>query len=209
MALARTLLQTLPTAPGETELVQASKAIQALSIEGMALHRLSADLFLTAIERLESRALTPLRRQPAAGPDVRCDGAARWGRSVNCAPARAMPDAEEKIALMDQANQVRPRTLCLIDVCEPGAIQSERMSRMQCPKCAAKSPEGFRFCESCGAKLSADAAALPKANTAAVVAALAPKQVDAQGFCTECGKRASTGRRASIWRSSSPQIWRE
>ncbi len=111
MALARTLLQTEPTAPGEIELVQASKAIQSLKVEGLALHRLAADLFLTAIERVESKALTPsggarLLDQAFDATALRL-GAERELRAC----ARHAPAVEEKIALIDQANHVRPRTL--------------------------------------------------------------------------------------------------
>ena len=111
MALARTLLQTQPTAPGEAELIQASQAIKALSIEGMALHRLSADLFLTAIERVESKTLTfssgsKLLDQTFEATALR-SGAERELRAC----ARHARTTAEKIALTDQANQVRPRTL--------------------------------------------------------------------------------------------------
>ena len=111
MALARTLLQTQPTAPGESELLQASQAIQALSIEGMALHRLSADLFLTAVERVESKSLTPtggsrLLDQAFDATALRT-GAERELRAC----ARHAHTMAEKIALIDQANQIRPRTL--------------------------------------------------------------------------------------------------
>ena len=111
MALARTLLQTQPTAPGEAELVQAAQAIQALSIEGMALHRLSADLFLTAIERVESKTLNPssgsrLLDQPFEATALRA-GAERELRAC----ARHAHTVDDKIALTDQANHVRPRTL--------------------------------------------------------------------------------------------------
>ena len=53
MEMARTLMQPQPTPPGVAELVQASDAIQALSLDGFKLHRLSADILLTAVERVE------------------------------------------------------------------------------------------------------------------------------------------------------------
>ncbi len=59
---------------------------------------------------------------------------------------------------------------------------------MQCPKCAEEVPEGFKFCESCGARQGAEPA-LPNEHIGCSCGA-GPESVDAQGFCSECGKRS-------------------
>ena len=54
---------------------------------------------------------------------------------------------------------------------------------MHCPACAAEVPEEDAFCENCGAKLGAAAAA------GACTCGAGPEEVDADGFCLRCGRR--------------------
>lgn len=111
MALARALLQAEPTAPGEKELTQAAQAIQALKIEGMARHRLAADLFLTAIERVEAKAVTVSGGARLLDLEFNAKALRLGAERELRACARFAASTDEKIALIDQANQVRPRTL--------------------------------------------------------------------------------------------------
>jgi serine/threonine-protein kinase PknG len=111
MALARTCLQSHPAAPGESELVQASKAIQALTIEGFALHRLSAELLLTAIERIEARAFTPNNGNQILGQTMQSAALRAGAERELRACAHFAQTYEEKVALVDRANEVRPKTL--------------------------------------------------------------------------------------------------
>jgi serine/threonine-protein kinase PknG len=111
MAMARNLLKSNPSAPGESELSQAARAIEALTIEGMALHRIAADLLLTAVEQLEAKRIAENAANKLLGCEIRVQslrfGAERELRA--CAHFAASRD--EKIDLVDQANRVRPRTL--------------------------------------------------------------------------------------------------
>lgn len=111
IALARALLRSEPTAPGEKELVQAAQAIQALKLDGMALHRLSADLFLTAIERVESKGLAPSANARLLDQELNARALRLGAERELRACAHHAETYAEKIALVDQANQVRPRTL--------------------------------------------------------------------------------------------------
>lgn len=110
MALAKVMMQSLHGVPGVTDLVRASKAIQALALDGFALHHLSARLLLTAVEQVEARAITPgadqILGQALEAASLRV-GAERELRAC----ARYASTLEEKIAFVDQANQARPRTL--------------------------------------------------------------------------------------------------
>ena len=111
LALARVLIQPTPNPPGAAELMQASSAIQALALDGLALHRFSADLFLTAVAQMEARALPASDTDRVLGQTLQLkalrEGAERELRA--CAHLAQTPD--ERTAFVDQANQVRPRTL--------------------------------------------------------------------------------------------------
>jgi serine/threonine-protein kinase PknG len=111
MALARTLIQTQPSPPGEQELIQASTAIQALTLDGFALHRLSADLLLSAIEQVESQKIQANGSAQLLGRAFQLnalrEGAERELRSC----ARYAKSPQERIALVDHANRIRPLTL--------------------------------------------------------------------------------------------------
>lgn len=56
---------------------------------------------------------------------------------------------------------------------------------MHCPACAAEVPEDDAFCENCGQKLGAPAAAAAGACTCGA----GPEEVDSDGFCLRCGRR--------------------
>jgi serine/threonine-protein kinase PknG len=111
MTLARALMQQSPTPPGEQELIRASEVIMGLTIEGLTLHRLSADLLLTAIDQLSASKLaanpaTTLLNQPLELRALKL-GAERELRAC----AHHAKTLEERIALVDHANKVRPLTL--------------------------------------------------------------------------------------------------
>ena len=75
---------------------------------------------------------------------------------------------------------------------------------MQCPKCEAEAPDGFKFCESCGARLGADAE--PPAEPGGCACGAGPGEVDAQGFCTGCGKRRALETRRHLEIVLSPHL---
>ena len=110
MALARALLQTVPTAPGESELTQASKAIAALNIEGAALHRLSAELFLAAIEQVEAKTVPANAQTQILGQTLEAKALRVGAEQELRALARFAKTAPDRIALVDRANSVRPLT---------------------------------------------------------------------------------------------------
>ena len=66
---------------------------------------------------------------------------------------------------------------------------------MQCGKCGSENIEGARFCESCGAKLIADAPATAGVNCPC---GAGPEKRDAQGFCQQCGRRRSAEARTLL-----------
>jgi serine/threonine-protein kinase PknG len=111
IALTRAMLLTTPKPPGEPELRRASETLAALALDGLTLHRLSADLLLTAIDRLACKGL-------AANPSCQVLGQALEERALRSSAekelrscARYVKTAQERIALVDQANAVRPTTL--------------------------------------------------------------------------------------------------
>jgi serine/threonine-protein kinase PknG len=111
MALARTLLQSTPVAPGIEEMTQASATLTALSLDDLQLHSLSAELLRIAVTQLEANAVTvtaglQLLGQPVEGRALRL-GLERELRAC----AHFAKTVDEKIELIDQANSARPRTL--------------------------------------------------------------------------------------------------
>jgi serine/threonine-protein kinase PknG len=111
MQRARTLIQPRPQPPGIDELVQASETIAGLAADDFDVHRLRADLVLAAIDQIESKRLK-------ADPSVRIlDTAMKLPALRQAAEielrhcAHYAHSLDEKIALVDQANAVRPVTL--------------------------------------------------------------------------------------------------
>ena len=110
-ALARCLIRATPTAPGVDDLLRAGETVAALGLDGPASHRLAADVFLAAAAQIDAHTLAPepsrqLLGLPLSAPGQRT-GAERELRA--CAQYAKTP--EERWALIDQANAVRPRTL--------------------------------------------------------------------------------------------------
>ncbi len=111
MALARCLTQPTPTPPGADDLIRAGDAVAALDLDGLTRHALAARILLAAVAQFDARTLTPqpdrlLLGQPLQPAALRA-GAERELRAC----ARYAKTPEERIALVDQANAVRPRTL--------------------------------------------------------------------------------------------------
>jgi serine/threonine-protein kinase PknG len=111
MQRARTLIQPKPQPPGLDELVQASETVKSLAADDFEMHRLRADLLLAAIEQIELKRLKPdpsvrildtTMKVPAlrAAAEVELRQCAHYAHAL-----------DDKIALVDQANAVRPFTL--------------------------------------------------------------------------------------------------
>jgi serine/threonine protein phosphatase PrpC len=61
---------------------------------------------------------------------------------------------------------------------------------MQCPTCTAELPDDDVFCETCGARLTAAAAAPAlSASANACTCGAPPDEIDRDGFCSRCGLR--------------------
>ncbi len=112
ISLARAwLLSTASAACGANELQRASQVMEAIKLEGLERHRLAVEIQEKALELLESRAV-------ASAPSVRILGQPLNRIALRSAiedalrgMARLVKDRNEKIALVDLANHVRPSTL--------------------------------------------------------------------------------------------------
>ena len=111
MDMARALLQTAPNAPTAAELMQASTALAALTIEGASRHRLSAELFLAAAAQVESRAIPASDKDKILGQAFQSHALREGAERELRAQARYAKSASERIALVDRANAERPRTM--------------------------------------------------------------------------------------------------
>jgi serine/threonine-protein kinase PknG len=111
MALTRTLLQPMPALPGESELEQAAAVLQALAVEDFAVHSLSAQLFLAAVRQVEARAISTNGTAQLLGQSLQAHSLRLGLERELRACAQFAKTPEEKIALIDQANRERPRTL--------------------------------------------------------------------------------------------------
>ncbi len=112
IALARVLVRRELAPPGAAELTQASATVEALAMEGYALHQLSVELLRAAVEQVESKAI------PADASANKVLGQPLQAKALRFAMekelracARYAKTRDEKIALIDAANAERPRTL--------------------------------------------------------------------------------------------------
>jgi serine/threonine-protein kinase PknG len=92
-------------------MTQASAALTALSLDDLQLHSLSAELLRIAVTQLEANAVTVTSGVQLLGQPVE-RRALRLGLERELrACAHFAKTVDEKIALIDQANSARPRTL--------------------------------------------------------------------------------------------------
>jgi serine/threonine-protein kinase PknG len=112
MAMVRVLISDLDASntPRIEELTQASEVYQAIGLDNQPAHLLAADLFLRTAAYLENGASAKggeiILGRPAKARDMRLGAEAALRRA-----ARFATDQATLYALVDRANQVRPRTL--------------------------------------------------------------------------------------------------
>lgn len=78
---------------------------------------------------------------------------------------------------------------------------------MVCPQCGAPAPEGARFCEQDGTRLLAEGGVLEGDTATAAVGCrcgAGPEAIDAQGFCTVCGRKVQKQTRDHVEVALSP-----
>jgi serine/threonine-protein kinase PknG len=108
--IARTLINTERSAPGMKELKDASVAIEALALEGMDRYRLTKQVLETALDLVTSKTLTPVSSIAILGQPLE-EVHLRKGLEKALRSMAHLVSGNEKIRLVDEANQVRPRTL--------------------------------------------------------------------------------------------------
>lgn len=108
--IARTLINTERSAPGTKELKDASVAIEALALEGMDRYRLTKQVLETALNLVTSKTLTPVSSIAILGQPLE-EMHLRKGLEKALRNMAHLARGDEKIRLVDEANQVRPRTL--------------------------------------------------------------------------------------------------
>ena len=74
---------------------------------------------------------------------------------------------------------------------------------MQCPKCGTTVQVGDRFCEECGTPLTAD---IPKATGGCEKCGASPEEIDAEGYCSNCGFRNQARENDRIEVTCSPNL---
>jgi serine/threonine-protein kinase PknG len=108
--IARTLINTERSAPGTKELKDASVAIEALTLEGMDRYRLTKQVLETALNLVTSQTLTPTSSIAILGQPLE-EVHLRQGLEKALRNMAHLASGDDKIRLVDEANQVRPRTL--------------------------------------------------------------------------------------------------
>ncbi len=108
--VARTLIDTERSAPGMTELKEASVAIEALTLEGMDRYRLTKQVLETALNLVTSQALSPASSIAILGQPLE-ELHLRKGLEKALRDMAHLMTGDEKIRLVDEANRVRPKTL--------------------------------------------------------------------------------------------------
>jgi serine/threonine-protein kinase PknG len=109
-AIASTLVCEKPNSPGSTELAKASATIEALMLEGMERFNLARSILATALRLLSAGQLRPDHGIKLLGYSLD-DRSLRFGLEQTYRNlAKLADDKGEKIALVDMANRVRPKT---------------------------------------------------------------------------------------------------
>ncbi len=108
--IARTLINADRSAPGMTELKDASIAIEAIALDGIEHYRLTKQVLETALSLVKSHALSPTSSIVILGQPLD-DSNLRKGLEKTLRAMAHLATGDEKIRLVDEANRVRPRTL--------------------------------------------------------------------------------------------------
>ncbi len=108
--IARTLIDRTHSVPSTQELKSASAAIEALNIEGTELHQLTRQILETALNLLTSQQLKATSDLKICGQPLE-EFSVRQGLEKALRQLAHLTTGSEKIRLIDQANQVRSRTL--------------------------------------------------------------------------------------------------
>ncbi len=106
----RTLIRRDHAAPGAKELVEASALAEALALTGIGWFRLSSQILTTALDLVTSRTLKPDSSILILGQPLE-ERRLRLGLKKSLRAMAQLVTGEERVELVDMANQVRPRTL--------------------------------------------------------------------------------------------------
>ncbi len=107
--IARTLIDRQHQTPGMEELQAAASAIEAIALEGMDHHKLTLQVLETALHLISSQALAPNSRISIFGQPLQ-ELHLRKGLEKSLRAMAHLTTGDDKIRLVDQANQVRPVT---------------------------------------------------------------------------------------------------
>jgi len=108
--IARTLIDRAHSVPGTEELKSASAAIEALTLEGTELYQLTKQILETALNLLTSQQLKATSNLKICGQPLE-EVYVRQGLEKALRQLAHLTTGDKKISLIDQANQVRSRTL--------------------------------------------------------------------------------------------------
>src|SRR5262249_18571291 len=109
-AVANTLIRDTPSQPRPADLQQACATIEALALQGIERFTLVRDILGTALRLLGSGHLKPARPVTLLGHPLD-DAGLRFGlENAYRNLAKLTDDTAAKVALVDLANQVRPKT---------------------------------------------------------------------------------------------------
>ncbi len=106
---ARLLIRSGVTAPKEYELAAASAVAESLTLEGLTKFTLASQILGTAAELVSSRTLSETKAVRVLGVPLE-ETALRAGWEKSLRAMAQFAEGDEKIRLIDRANQVRPRT---------------------------------------------------------------------------------------------------
>lgn len=107
--IAAILIRRDPQVPGAGELEKASTTIEALMLEGKEKFRIMRDVFSTALDLLTGKQIQPAKTM-VLGHALEETAIRRGLETAYRNLARLSDDKEQRIALVDLANRVRPKT---------------------------------------------------------------------------------------------------
>jgi serine/threonine-protein kinase PknG len=109
-AIAAVLIRAQPSTPGVAELAKASSTIEALMLEGAERHKIVRDIFVVTLALLDQGHVKPAPTVTLLGHRLDEADVRRGLETAYRNLARLTDDRTHRIALVDLANQVRPKT---------------------------------------------------------------------------------------------------
>lgn len=108
LEMTRVVLRSPAKAPGITELTLASRTVEALALEGRALHDIRAEVFIAALDAIAAGRVVPASDTMLLGTVVETSALRLGAEGALRGLARVTHSTAERVTLVQRANALRP-----------------------------------------------------------------------------------------------------